>query len=108
MNVSKSMGVITPTVSPEELFQVLTDATSQDPLRIQTSSNRFKEMLQQSGVFDALHQIAAEKSLPLPVRQQASIQFKNEALKNWRSRKSVHIGCIYRDHLTTEFMQTTE
>ncbi|KAK7470477.1 hypothetical protein VKT23_001903 [Stygiomarasmius scandens] len=87
MNVSKSMGVITPTVSPEELFQVLTDATSQDPLRIQTSSNRFKEMLQQSGVFDALHQIAAEKSLPLPVRQQASIQFKNEALKNWRSRK---------------------
>ncbi|KAJ4478277.1 ran binding protein 11 [Lentinula aciculospora] len=81
-------GVETQQVSPEELFQVISDATSQqDPRRIESSTKRLKELFQQPGVYDALHEIAAEKALPLPIRIQASLQFKNEALKNWKSRK---------------------
>ncbi|KAF8826887.1 hypothetical protein HHX47_DHR5000875 [Lentinula edodes] len=75
-------------VSPEELFQVISDATSQqDPRRVETSTKRLKELFQLPGVYDALHEIAAAKTLPLAIRIQASIQFKNEALKNWKSRK---------------------
>lgn len=74
-------------VSPEELFAVISDATSQDPSRVEPSAKRLKDLFQQAGVYDALHVIAATKTLPLPIRIQASLQFKNEALKNWKSRK---------------------
>ncbi|KAF9268117.1 ARM repeat-containing protein [Marasmius fiardii PR-910] len=84
---SIAQGVVTQDVSPEELYQVMTGATSSDPQQVQACSKRFKEMLQLHGIFDALHQIAAERSVSLYVRKQASIQFKNEALKSWKSRK---------------------
>ncbi|KAJ3989631.1 armadillo-type protein [Lentinula detonsa] len=83
-----TQGTDTQQVSPEELFQVISDATSQqDPRRVESSTKRLKELFQQPGVYDALHEIAATKTLPLTIRIQASIQFKNEALKNWKSRK---------------------
>ncbi|KAF7355443.1 Importin N-terminal domain-containing protein [Mycena sanguinolenta] len=75
------------TVSAEEVYQVMTGAASQDPALFQASSARFKEMLDMYGIYDALHGIAAEKTVPLQIRQQSIIQFKNAALPHWRSRK---------------------
>lgn len=80
-------GVVVEAVSPQELFQVITNAASQDPSLVQQSSERLKEMLSMSGTFDALHEIAAQKNLSLFVRQQAIIQFKNSALGHWKARK---------------------
>lgn len=80
--------VTVPEVSPAELYEVLVGATSQDPALLRESDKRLKQMMGLFGAFDALHDIASQKALPLAVRKQAIIQFKNEALKSWRSRKS--------------------
>jgi len=81
-------GAVLESVSPAELYNVITAAASQDFVQVQASTSRLKEMLDLSGAYDALHEIAAEKSIPLQVRQQSIIQFKNVALTHWRSRKS--------------------
>lgn len=71
----------------------MTGAASQDPALCQASSARFKQMLDMFGIYDGLHEIAASRAVPLPVRQQSIIQFKNAAINHWRSRKSVsHIS----------------
>ena len=76
-------------VSPEELYNVVCGAASQDPGQVQASATRLKELLEIPGAYDFLHEIAVQRSLPLPVRQQAIIQFKNAATGHWRSRKWV-------------------
>lgn len=92
MNLSKgaslATGVNVEHVSPQELYDVMTAASSQDPAQIQESSKRLKQMLDMFGTFHALHEIAATKTVPLIIRQQSIIQFKNAALGHWRSRKS--------------------
>ncbi|KAJ7929923.1 armadillo-type protein [Mycena leptocephala] len=80
-------GVIVQTASADEVYQVMTGAASQDPALLQASSARLKEMLDMFGVYDALHEIAAQRAVPLQIRQQSIIQFKNAALSHWRSRK---------------------
>ncbi|KAI0776057.1 ARM repeat-containing protein [Trametes elegans] len=75
------------TVSPEELFDVVCGAASQNPALVQSSTTRLKELLNVTGAYDILQEIAATKSVALPVRQQAIIQFKNAATGHWRSRK---------------------
>ncbi|KAF9451646.1 ARM repeat-containing protein [Macrolepiota fuliginosa MF-IS2] len=91
MNVEKprnvALGVVVETVNPQELYQVLVYASSQDPSQVQSSSKRLKEMLDMLGTFDALQEIAVQRTVPTPIRQQAIIQFKNGALGHWRSRK---------------------
>ncbi|KAI0719492.1 ARM repeat-containing protein [Cerioporus squamosus] len=74
-------------VSPEELYSIVCGAASQDPALVQASTTRLKAALEIPGEYDVLHEIAATKSVPLPVRQQAIIQFKNAATGHWRSRK---------------------
>ncbi|RDB22808.1 Importin-11 [Hypsizygus marmoreus] len=74
-------------VSPTELYDVMAAASSQDPTQVQASSKRLKQMLDMFGTFDALHEIAAQRAVPLVVRQQSIIQFKNAALNHWKSRK---------------------
>lgn len=76
-----------PTVSPEELFNVVCGAASQNPAQVQASTTRLKELLDIPGAYDLLHEIAATKTVALQVRQQAIIQFKNAATGHWRSRK---------------------
>lgn len=78
-------------VSPTELYDVMTAASSQDPSKVQASSIRLKQMLDMFGTFDALHEIAAQRTVPLAIRQQSIIQFKNAALNHWRSRKSAKL-----------------
>ncbi|KAG5650758.1 hypothetical protein H0H81_011149 [Sphagnurus paluster] len=80
-------GVNVEHVSPTDLYDVMTAASSQDPSQLQASSKRLKQMLDMFGTYDALHEIAAQRTVPLPVRQQAIIQFKNAAVSHWKSRK---------------------
>jgi len=82
-------GVVVEHVSPHELYDVMTAASSQDPIQVRTSSARLKQMLDMFGTFNALHEIAAQRTVPLIVRQQSIIQFKNAALGHWKSRKLV-------------------
>ncbi|KAI0347520.1 ARM repeat-containing protein [Trametopsis cervina] len=77
-------------VSPEELYNVISAATSQDPGQIKASSDRLKQMLEMAGTFDALSEIAAQRNLPLQVRQQSIIQLKNSSLGHWKSRKLIN------------------
>lgn len=79
-------------VSPEELYQVIVDASSQDVSRIKASSERLQAMLQMFGSYDALQEIASRTAYPLPIRQQAMIQFKNAVLGYWRSRKYAQLS----------------
>ncbi|KAH9943383.1 ARM repeat-containing protein [Epithele typhae] len=67
-------------VSPEELYNVVCGAASQNPAQVQASTTI-------PGAYDILHEIAAQRTVPLQVRQQAIIQFKNAATGHWRSRK---------------------
>ncbi|KAJ6628769.1 armadillo-type protein [Mycena sp. CBHHK59/15] len=89
MNASRplAVGLVVETVSADELYQVMSGAASQDPALFQTSSARLKQMLDMFGIYDALHEIAGRKHVPLQIRQQSIIQFKNAALPHWRSRK---------------------
>jgi hypothetical protein len=79
-------------VSAAELYNVLTAASSQDPSRVQAATTRLKEMLILGGTYDALQEIAAQKSLSLTIRQQSIIQFKNVVTSHWKSRKSAPLS----------------
>ncbi|PPQ99043.1 hypothetical protein CVT24_003603 [Panaeolus cyanescens] len=87
MDRSIAMGVNVQTVSREELYQVITAASSQNISAIHASSQRLKEMLDMYGCYDALQELAANSTLPLAMRQQAIIQFKNAVVGHWRSRR---------------------
>ncbi|KAJ2930226.1 hypothetical protein H1R20_g6892, partial [Candolleomyces eurysporus] len=80
-------GVQVETVSPAELYEVITGACSQDQARVQASGKRLKEMLEMFGTYSGLHEIASQRNYPLPIRLQAIIQFKLTALNHWKSRK---------------------
>lgn len=86
---SHAMGVITPVVSPAELYEVIVAACSQNYSQVQASSQRLKQMLDMFGTYDSLQDIATRPNTPLPIRQQAIIQFKNAVVHHWRSRKCV-------------------
>jgi hypothetical protein len=70
-----------------EIIQLLQDASSQDPSKINLLTDAFQRLEDRPGSFDIVHQIAAQKDMPLPVRQMAIIQFKNIVQGKWRSRK---------------------
>ncbi|KAF8914040.1 armadillo-type protein [Gymnopilus junonius] len=74
-------------VSPAELYEAIVGASSQDVSQVQASSQRLKQMLEMFGAYDVLQDIAARPSVPLVIRKQAIIQFKNVVVHHWRSRK---------------------
>lgn len=74
-------------VNPEEVYNVICAAASQDFAQIKASSDRLKELLEMTGTFDALSEIAAQRSLPLQVRQQSIIQLKNSSMGHWRTKR---------------------
>jgi hypothetical protein len=78
-------------VPPEDILDVLKALSSQDPSHLKAAEERLKQFGGQTGTWDTIHRFAADPSLPLDVRKQALIQFKNGALQRWRSRKSVFI-----------------
>ena len=76
-------------VNPEELYNAICDAASQDPVKIKNAYDRLTRMLEMVGAFDTLAQIATQRDLPLSVRKQSIIQLKNSSLGHWKSRKCV-------------------
>lgn len=75
------------TVNQQELYNVLTGAASQDPALVGPSAERLKTMLDMFGTFDGLSTIADQRDVPLAIRQQSIIQFKNTAVSHWKSRR---------------------
>lgn len=70
----------------EEVFAVVTGATSQDPVLLKASTDQLKLILERPGTLDFLHEIAAQKAVPPVVRQQSIIQVKNN-LKHWKAKR---------------------
>ena len=81
------MGAQVETVNPQELYQVVVGAASQDANVMRASANRLKQMLEMFGTFDSLQAISIQRNEALSVRQQAIIQVKNGVLSSWKSRK---------------------
>lgn len=81
------MSTTVQSVSPAELYEAIVGASSQNVSQVQASSQRLKQMLEMFGAYDALQDIAARPSVPLVIRKQAIIQFKNVVVHHWRSRK---------------------
>ena len=77
------------TASPEELYNVIVGATSQDPAVMSASAERLKAMLEMLGTYDGLSAIAAQKAFPIGVRQQSIIQLKNAVVPRWKQRRCV-------------------
>jgi hypothetical protein len=74
--------------SPDELLQIVIGSTSQDPVTMKANDGRLKEMVQLPGVLVLLYEFAVQRELPVPVRLQCILQFKNNAVSQWRSRRS--------------------
>ena len=70
----------------EEVFAIVTGATSQDPAVLKASTDQLKHILERPGTLDFLQEIAAQKAVPAAVRQQSIIQVKNN-LGRWRARR---------------------
>lgn len=70
----------------EEVFAIVTGATSQDPAAVKASTDQLKQILERPGTLDFLQEIAAQKAVPVVVRQQSIIQVKNN-VKNWRAKR---------------------
>ncbi|KAI0053014.1 ARM repeat-containing protein [Auriscalpium vulgare] len=75
--------------SPQELYSIVAGAVSQNPAEMQAASLRLKELLDLPGTLNALHQIAAERSFPLPIRKLSIIQIKNVVVNHWRSKRLI-------------------
>lgn len=70
----------------EEVFAIVTGATSQDPAVLKPSTDQLKLILERPGTLDFLQEIAAQKSVPVAVRQQSIIQVKNN-MKHWKAKR---------------------
>ena len=75
--------------NPEEIYQVVSNAASQDPQLVSSSTKRLKDLLLLPGTFEFLSQITVQYNVPLPMRQQSIIQLKNAALPQWKSRRFI-------------------
>ena len=70
----------------EEVFAIVTRATSQDPVVLKASTDQMKQILERPGTLDFLQEIAAQKAVPVAVRQQSIIQVKN-SMKHWKAKR---------------------
>ena len=64
----------------------MTGATSQDPTVVKASTDQLKLILERPGTLDFLQEIAAQKTVPVVVRQQSIIQVKNNT-KHWKAKR---------------------
>lgn len=70
----------------EEVFAIVTGATSQDPSVLKASTDQLKQILERPGTLDFLQEIAAQKTVSVVVRQQSIIQVKNY-MKHWKAKR---------------------
>ena len=80
----------------EEVFAIVTGATSQDPVVLKASTDQLKRILERPGTLDFLQEIAAQKAVPLTVRRQSIIQIKNNTTtlksKRWVPLDVARVG----------------
>ena len=75
-------------VSPDELLRILNNAASQDSALVQASSAQLTSLIENhTDVLDGMHYVATQRDIPLHIRQQSIIQFKNLGSGHWRSKK---------------------
>ena len=67
--------------------RVLQALSSQDPAAFKGAEEQLKEIGECLGAWDLVHEHAAQKQLPLDLRKQALIQFKNLGASRWKSKK---------------------
>ena len=70
----------------EEVFAIVTGATSQDPVVLKASTDQLKQILERPGTLDFMQGIAAQRTVPVAVRQQSIIQVKNH-MKHWKAKR---------------------
>ena len=70
----------------EEVFAIVTGATSQDPVVLKASTDQLEHILGRPGTLDFLQEIAVQKTVPAVVRQQSIIQVKNN-MKHWKAKR---------------------
>ncbi|KIY49344.1 ARM repeat-containing protein [Fistulina hepatica ATCC 64428] len=73
-------------LSPSQVYDAVAASVSQDATQIKAATERLQSVLKDLDYLDILHEIAAQKSVPLNVRKQAIIQCKNVVEARWRSR----------------------
>ncbi|KAH8118388.1 ARM repeat-containing protein [Phellopilus nigrolimitatus] len=76
-------------VVPDELYNVIAGAASQDPAQVSACAARLKQMLDMHSTFDCLNAIATQRNVPLVIRQQSIIQFKNYGLTHWKAKRLI-------------------
>ncbi|KAI0068814.1 ARM repeat-containing protein [Artomyces pyxidatus] len=89
MNVDPQNAPTLSAISQQQLYIVVSAAASQNPSEMLAASTRLKELLEQPGTLNVLHEISAQKSIPLPIRQLCIIQIKNVVMNHWRSRRLI-------------------
>jgi hypothetical protein len=92
-------------VPPGDILNVLQELSSQNPVNFNSAEEKLKEFGERLGTWDTVHQLANDDSLPIDLRKQALIQFKNCAVSRWRSRKCVFafISLITGGPISKEF-----
>jgi len=75
--------------SLQQVFQVISDAASQNYVVAQAASQQIDSYKTISGFYASVQEIAMERNLPLDVRKMAIFQFKNGAPMQWRRAQYV-------------------
>lgn len=75
--------------SLQQVFQVLQQATSQDQATLKAAEQIFESYKTIPGFFETVQIIAADRNLPLHIRQMAIIQFKTVIPTQWRRSQYV-------------------
>lgn len=70
--------------SLQQVFEVLQNAVSQDPIVAQAAAQQLDTYKGLPGFFQTVQIIAAERTLVLDVRKMAMFHFKNNAPTLWR------------------------
>ena len=75
-------------LNAQNLFQVLTSASSADQQQVKTGAQQLQNWEKQPGFYSSLQSVFVDTSLPVEVRYLSAIQLKNGIDKYWRKTAS--------------------
>ncbi|PVG00491.1 ARM repeat-containing protein [Serendipita vermifera] len=70
--------------SLQQVFQVLQNAVSQNPMVAQAASQQLDSFKTTPGILQTIHMVAVERTIALDVRKMAILQFKNLVQPQWK------------------------
>jgi hypothetical protein len=85
----RNMQVASDPPSLQQVFQVISDAASQNYVIAQAASQQIDSYKTIGGFYASVQEIAMERNLPLDIRKMAIFQFKNGAPMQWRRTQYV-------------------